>query len=85
MKDNNYSILTKVKTIGPNSKWIICSNLQWLLLVVLVSGAWYCQERRPLAFDYEVVKIDDCEYLLGNREITHKGNCSSSVHKNGLK
>jgi len=28
----------------------------------------------------EVIEVDGCEYLMGIKELTHKGNCANPIH-----
>ena len=33
-------------------------------------------------YSFDVVEVDECEYLVGFRHLAHKGDCSNPIHQN---
>lgn len=50
-----------------------------LFLGLLILAA--CKSNYTTTQGYGVLVIDGCEYLKYDRSITHKGNCTNSIHK----
>lgn len=67
------------------------TKLSYALYTLLLAGVFTaCTRGNELKNDnkfknYEVIEIDDCEYIqygtsYGFLEITHKGNCKNEIH-----
>lgn len=43
-----------------------------------------CGDRTMVETDrghrFEVIKVEGCEYLLGIKKLTHKGDCANPIH-----
>jgi prepilin-type N-terminal cleavage/methylation domain-containing protein len=35
---------------------------------------------QPASYGYTIYVIDGCEYVMFNSTLTHKGNCTNSIH-----
>ena len=60
------------------------NKLYILILAIILSSCVesdYEVKDRNSVHGYNVIKIDGCEYLRTYREMSHKGNCTNSIHK----
>ena len=69
--------------------WVV-----WLTLICTMVIVESCEKAQGIEKNYTIpnntpsgseeiyqVEIEGCEYLVGYRKMTHKGNCSNPIHR----
>lgn len=61
-------------------------KIKIILTVIIALSLNSCQKweheiiQDGVKYQYDVIEIEGCEYLVSPKRITHKGNCKNTIH-----